>query len=580
VSTSAARQKRGRRWLALGALALFMSAFFWWPVIALYPNTQSGDGPPYYKTLEAARVSLVRYHELPLWNPYECGGLPLWDNPQSPVGAPLVLPMFFLGTTATMLLWYVLHSAIGFMCMWLFARMELRLSRAATFVASCVWAFNGFHQQHYSGGHFTFVPFLYFPLAILLWRRAERDDRMAVGLGALVAWMFWEGGVYPLPHLGLILAAETLTRAWPPRRLGPIVRAAVIVGAMGFLLAASRMLPVVDQLRSHSRSLGVETERLLWSTLKQMFLARSHGRHVDGQQYVWPEWGAYIGPILLTLALVGIIAGGLENAWIVALLVYSFLLMMGHEDKLAPWSILKAHIFPFKEMRVPSRFRCEVTLFLAALVGISLDRLPRMLQRWLLTKSPGAVRGLIVALALVGVGDMIGVGWSWFENTFQNAPAVPVPASARLFYGGPNVATMIEQPEQNRGRLQCWDEWGLYAGAPLWEGDVPQARAPGATIEVANRTQNTFTIDVSSPGPTTVLVNSSFDYGWRTNVGVVGEQNKQLVVHVPTGHHHVVLKYWPRWFTLGIALNVLGVELLAVFVWWTMRRARRSSRSS
>jgi uncharacterized membrane protein YfhO len=44
------------------------------------------------------------------------------------------------------------------------------------------------------------------------------------------------------------------------------------------------------------------------------------------------------------------------------------------------------------------------------------------------------------------------------------------------------------------------------------------------------------------------------------------------VVHVPAGHHHVVLKYWPRWLTVGIALNVLGVELLAVFVWWSTRR--------
>ena len=332
---------RARRAVTLGAVALALSLFFWWPILAAYPNTQGGDGPPYYKTLEAARVSVVRYHELPLWNPYECGGLPLWDNPQSPVGAPLALPMFVVGTTMAMLLWYVLHSAAGFVCMWLFARGELKLSRAATFVASAMWAFNGFHQQHYSGGHFTFVPFLYFPLAILLWRRAENDVRMAVGLGVLVSWMFWEGGVYPLPHLLLILAAETLTRMWPLARLKGILRAAAIVAAFGFLLSASRMLPVADQLRSHTRSLGPETDHLVWSTLKQMFTARSHGRFVEGQEYVWPEFGAaHIGPILLALAIVGIFAGGLERIWLVALLAYSFALMMGHEGKLFPWAIL------------------------------------------------------------------------------------------------------------------------------------------------------------------------------------------------------------------------------------------------
>src|SRR5512140_187434 len=116
----------------LGLLALTLSTFAWWPMLWWYPNTQNGDGPQYHKTLEAARVSILRYHELPLWNPYECGGLPLWDNPQSHVGAPLAWLTFLVGTTMTMMLWYVIHAALGFVSMWLFARHEVRLSRAAT----------------------------------------------------------------------------------------------------------------------------------------------------------------------------------------------------------------------------------------------------------------------------------------------------------------------------------------------------------------------------------------------------------------------------------------------------------------
>ena len=91
-----------------------------------------------------------------------------------------------MGTTASMYLWYLLHTALGFLSMWLFARDEVKLSRAATFVASLAWAFSGFHQQHYSGGHFTFVPFLYFPFAVLLWRRAAGDLRYAVGPGCVI----------------------------------------------------------------------------------------------------------------------------------------------------------------------------------------------------------------------------------------------------------------------------------------------------------------------------------------------------------------------------------------------------------
>ena len=51
-------------------------------------------------------------------------------------------------------------------------------------------------------------------------------------------------------------------------------------------------------------------------------------------------------------------------------------------------------------------------------------------------------------------------------------------------------------PRQNRAWLGCRSyEWAFRADAPLWEGDVPQARAetPGASIENVARTHNTFT---------------------------------------------------------------------------------------
>jgi hypothetical protein len=345
------------RWVALVAFALMTSLYAWWPVLAAYPATQGGDGPVFQKALEAEHEIIARYHELPMWNPYECGGLPLWDNPQGPAGAPLVLLMFVTNTTKTMMAWYVLHSAAGFICMWILARKDLKLSRPAAVLASLAWAYSGFHQQHYAGGHFVFVPFLYLPLALYLWRRAEHDLRAAGGLAILVAWMFHEGAVYPLPHLMLVLGAETLMRLWPIRRLKAIVRAAVVVGVLAFLLAASRMLPVADQLRAHVRPIGVETDSLQWDTLKAMFLDRAHARGVPGQTYVWPEYGTYFGPLLVFIAIAGMIAGGLESFWLFALMLFCGALMWGHAGRFAPWHMLKSYVFPFKEMRVPSRFR-------------------------------------------------------------------------------------------------------------------------------------------------------------------------------------------------------------------------------
>ena len=569
------------RALGLATFAQVLATVAWWPALSAYPNTQGGDGPFFHQMFEAARVSVVRYHELPLWNPYQCNGVPLWDNPQGISAAPLLWPLLPFGTTRAIELWYVVHTAIGFLCMWVLVRRELRLSRPASLVASAMWAFAGVHNQHLTGGHLVWVPYLYYPLALFLWRRAERDLRMAVGLGIVVALEMHEGGTYPLPHLALILAGETLTRMWPPRRIPGILKAAGVVGLVGLGLGASRIFPLVDQLRTHTRHLGPESDALQWTTLKDMFLSRTHSRGVPGQQYVWPEFADYVGPLLLGLSLLGVVLAGPENAWILALLVYSFALMAGHEGPLWPWSIVKGHIFPFTEMRVPSRFNAAVTLFLAPLAGIALDRVTEASRRWFRSRADAdAFAGAFLALALVGVGDMVGSGIAWGEQCFVNAPGDPnVRPSPNLYVGGPGLAPFIDEPAQNRARAECWEEWAFKRGAAVWQGDVPQARSAdgAATVENVVRTQNSFTFDVNAPAPAHILVNSAWDRGWRANVGTVVEDAELLAVDVPAGASHVVVKYWPHGLTAGIVLTALSSAGVVAFFVWDGRRRRKAS---
>ena len=546
-------------------------------MLARHPQTPIGDGQAYFKILEAGRVSITRYHEFPHWNPYECGGYPLWDNPQGWAGAPLTWFSFVVGTTRTIELWIIAHVAAAFVGMWLFARHELELGRLAAFVASAAWAFSGFHQHHYSGGHFTFVSFVYFPLALLLWRRAETSTRAAVGLGLLCAWMFYEGAVYPLPHLIVLLAAETLTRAWPPKRLAHVAKAGAIVGLVAFTVAASRLLPVLDQLRQHRRAMPLDVDAMQWETLKDIFLARAHERQVLGQQYVWTEFGTYVGPIVLALAVIGVVVAGTRRAWLIALLIFSVLLMLGHVSTNAPWSILHAHVPPFNQMRVPSRFRAEVSMLLAAFAGIAVEQLCGVARRVIASDAwIDAVRTAIVCVALVGVGDIISVGQTVIEPFFSGAPAAPIVApSQRLFYGGTDSAAFIDQPRQNRGRMQCYDEWGFGDGAQLWDGDVPQARAidDGAVVEGASRTQNTFTIDVVATRPARIALNTVYDDDWKTDVGSTFNQGHQLAVDVPAGHHHLRVRCWPRTFNAGVGLSLMGMLGSAA---WLLRSRRRT----
>lgn len=521
------------RALALTAVAYFIATITWWPAISLMPNTQGGDGQGFLRIFSMAHISVLRFHELPLWNAYECGGVPLWDNPEMPVASPLVFLTLPLSATKTMVVWYVTHAAIGFVGMWLFVRHELKLTRVAAFAAATLWACGVGHTTQYAGGHAALTTFLFLPLAVMLWRRAEENVDFAVGLGLLVAYIMLEGGAYPLVHTALVLGVETLLRAIQIRRIPKIARAGIIVMAVGLTVGACRFLPVFDQLRSHKRELGVETDAISYETLKQMYFDKTHGWYLDGQSYVWPEYSTYCGWLVLGVAFLGIAAAAGETWWLLLLGTFVFLTMLGHRGPHYPWAYLKEHVFPFTAMRVPSRFRLSLMMFIAAYVGLAIDRVPQLLRSARISaRTSDAARSVVIAIALIGAGDVAGLANIIVAEKFISTPESEIEPSPNMYLEGPKHAPFIDQPMQNRGRIACDDSWPFTAGAPLWVGDVPQAKTAdptAATVPNVTRTQNTMTIHVVASRYARILVNMPYEKNWRTNVGTLVDDNKLMV---------------------------------------------------
>lgn len=567
-------------WLRVAGLALLacgLALYLYWPSMATYPALPWGDGQYTHRLVEAAKVSVRRYHELPLWDPFECAGRPLWDEPESIVAAPLMFLMQPLSTTVTMRLWNILHHVTGFICMWLLARHELRLSRGAALVASTVFSLTLANVGQYVGGHAALVGMLHAPLAILFWRRAETDLRFAVGLGLLLAWTFLEGGGYPAAYIGLMLAIETLIRLRPSRGLS-ILKGGETALVTFVAVGAARVLPVIDQLAHHKRALASENDALSLRTLCDMYLARTHEWKVPGQAYVWPEYSAYLGAILVALALVGVVLSLRDYAWFAALGMSIFLLMLGHFSRWAPWHLLKGHVFPFRSMRVPSRFRLLFALFLGGWAGFAVDRIPAVVARWIGFRTRTAVRTAVLGVALIGAGDALSIAMTRVASAYTEPPEKAVDASPRLFIGG-QLAQFVDQPKQNQGRVNCWEEWNFTEGAPVWQGDVPQAKAESddVTVRSVSRTQNTFTIDVEAKGPSRVRVNTPWERGWRTDVGKIAQDHKLLVVDVPAGPSQIHLKYWPHGLTLGFLLTGFGTVAAVAFIVLESRKMTRAT---
>lgn len=563
---------------------LLMALLVWWPMLANYPHTPDLDGHFVFFQLESARAPLLRYHELPLWNPFDCRGVPLWDNPENITSSPLFFLTLPFGALFQYYAFILFHCAIGFTGTWLLARDDLRLGPPAALVAATAFALAAGQTFQVAGGHVAFVGFWNFPLLVYLWRRAESDSRAAVGVGLVYAWMFYQGATYPLPFCTVGLVLEALTRLTSPRRILAIARAGLILVVTALPLAAARLLPLMEQFRAHKRpnphpDVDTITLKNLWAMLT--FRSLEWSSHLPGQQYVLNEYVSYIGYVGVGLVVIGAALAVRRAPWVLALSLLILIVMLGHFAKWSPWSLLNHHVFPFQSMRVPSRFRLILAAPGALLLAIAVEEGPRLLFRITgASKIATFARPFLLAMAFLAIGDAVAFGVSKVQMHFVGAAPAKLPASEHFYYGGPGLAhDFIDVAPQNRGWLGCRGyEWVFHGNAPLWQGDVPQARAKTDGLQITNvrRTHNTFTIDVQAAEAGRVLLNSAYDVGWQTSVGTVAEDSDLLAIDVPPGTHHIKVRYWPSKLTLGFSLAGLATFAIAAFFVMDARRRRRT----
>jgi hypothetical protein len=405
-----------------------------------------------------------------------------------------------------------------------------------------------------------------------------------VGLGAVFAFIVYDGATYPLPFSVVVLIGDGLLRIWPWRRALRVLKGGVIAGAVGISLGAARLLPVFDQLALHKRDV-VDTDSLLhWSTLAKMWTQQdlSWMLYIPApqgptlQQYMWGEYLSYIGYASLAAAFLGFLVACRRDWRLVALFAIVFIFMLGHFASWAPWSLLTKYAFVFKAMRVPSRFRIILQCVIALFVALAIDRVPFEIERRLgRTFFASAARVAVIGLALIGVGDMVGFGHQLIRLRFRGSPSPAVgELNTRMFYAPDQTLDLFENVRVNSMWTGCRSNaWPSNSEAAVWTGDVPQAKGvdENVRVDVGNRTSSTFSVDADVKKESVILLNSGYAAGWQSNVGQVIEWDKLLAVRLPPGYHKVRMQYWPRRMNLGIGLSIAGLVLVLGFIGWKIR---------
>ena len=552
--------------VALGSLAFGL--FFSYPVLAHFSQAgQVWDWDLFQALAWVSYRSAAHYHQVPLWNPYLCGGMPMLADPSSRIATPFFLLHLLFGSTAGGHLEIPLHLAIAFAGGYVIGRLE-NLRPLACVACAGVFPASSWLYLHTAAGHMCFLSWLYLPwiAAFVLLAVRRRAMAWAAMCGLVVALMFNEGSAYPPTHAMLLVAVLCAVYAITQKSFWPIM---VLMGvglfAVGF--SAVKLLPSYTLNALYPRPTDISfTDYSIWS-LPVAFFARDQvieRASIGGAAFF--EYGAYVSPLAVVLVAIGIIASPRRLApWIVAALMF-LILAAGEGGFPYAWQLLH-HLPLFSSERVTPRFLVPFVLTLSVMAGYGADFLQRRFGGL-----GGALSAALIALAIV---DAWSVTVSNLSHVVEMPDPLMVDGDFRQFATGYPATGMYNLAKRNMGDPTCWQPIPIANSAvgknqPNYRGEQ-YLTGPG-TVRPVRWTPNALYYDVDIKSNTVLVINQNYYGAWRL-VGGKGEvfsNNGALAIRLPPGAQRVELRYVDHDFIVGAIISLI-TAITAIFLIGKMR---------
>ena|GEM_PF-1704595 len=605
--------------LSLGVGLLLCGLAFWqfdWLGTDLASEISHGKNEDWDWQLtmyEVTRLGVVEFGELPTWNPFTQGGVPLLANPEFPLFYPPFVLIVLFGTTAGIKLWILFHTGLLVLGCYIAGR-EIGLSRLSSHGASIAILCSAFVPAFIGYGHIMFLPLGWLPLAWVAYRRgAWHLSALALSLS------FLAGGHYLLLYGALWIGLDAFFGSIDLHRAKwlalPLALNGLAIGQiwLGIPILAALILAILYQRFSSwggykillytgltallllgvklatAPSLFERAERLTAQTstsiadacpdegvipsppdcysspvvaLSVMSSERERFSGHEGQNVFYSSWPVVLG-------FIGIVA----MAWInpsvglIGLLFWSF-----GWGGATPVNLLELlHRLPgFDHIRVVERYSLIWTLFVGWGCGYLADYFAR--RRWVW----GVVAG---ALALWWI-YISAPKSALAQRTGPMPSGRPVLLEDEPFRQLEGDRTNFEAVRSNQGKLDCWTTaWLEDPAEGLSAVGRADYRGEAWLMDPSMSVPATFTtseIVVTLPVAGEVIINQNWYKGWSVDGHDVGRYRGLLSANLTSGEH--TFTYRPPGLFLGLLASFFGVFVVLARGLWP-RGVRPTSES-
>jgi len=541
----------------------------------------------FHPMMEAARREIVHYGQLPWWNPWAAGGVPLFAVPEIPVLSIDMLLVLLLGPIVGLKVGVVVYALIGYEGTRALVRHLFRgagttgPTRALVTWASVLPVFVTAAVGHVASGGYSYVAFDLFPWLLYFGLTWRGSTRRSIGLGAtagvlLLAYVHYVS-IMALTITGAVVLTGLVRGA---RSRGTWARLA-LAGTLASGLAFTRVAvaaqwvsayPPADDYYPLTFSPGLAARSLV----EPMRSGSPWPVEVSGFELKWWEVNSYVGGLAVLLALAGLRRDGRWRVrWWHVVVPILFLAAWTNACAISPSYWLR-RAPPWSSMVLVTRWRLFGSYFLliAAVGGLVTvaRRFPRL--AW-----------AAAALAVADVGGHVAVTW---HGKFPNEP----PPIARAPDPPVSIAGDYEAYWPGLRRNQCVlgaempvfrymrEQWRATVGSdePGYRGEFV-ARHP---VTVALWSPNRIVLS-GTPGDLVRcnvnpgnywLVNGTREWPqWRGS-----EPARAFLVRTDPADGRIVLIARPPRVGAFLAVQALCTAAAAGLMVWTVRARRRTRR--
>jgi len=524
------------------------------------------DWDYYFSYHHVIRETVLNHHAFPAWNPYICGGTSGIGDPEFPLFAPTFLLELIFGIPLGLRLAALSSVAIGALG-FLFLSKRLKFSVYASLTVALIAAFGSVNILEVVEGHPNIFAAMWIPWILWSWLRAYKTIttgttaliKTTIPCGIFLSLTFFQGGIYLLMYLslvfiGFIIFAKNHKRAF---------LITLMSGLWALGLAAIKIIPVLLWLTQFQDTAYASSANTLLS-LHKIFLGRYlHGSEniIPGQGGGWHEYGAYIGPVALILALVGTLR--IKAKRLPRLLVLSAItaIIISATGPILKPLFDEAAFLPRSNI---SRFILFAIIPLSLLAGFGLDYILSSRKKF------NIIAFIITGLVAI---DLMSLSYVLSEQAFilPYPTRLPAASTTPLTFTVQDFTTRYNGVDYTRAYAATRAGYGTLSYCSVL-GPPPAVTAiehtdhdpafvtsnhADTSIKITNWSPSETSLQVTATQPSEVILNTNYAQGWFVNHQPAKEISNRVGTSVAPGTHQLTFRYKPPGFIIGLVITCL-----------------------